>query len=229
MTLSVAYTFGLVQSNATLNVTLPGGSAAGDMCVVEMAGYPSDTSNPTGFTAGDYAQNSDSAEMRTAWKTLTGTDISNNFVTMPGSPDFNDVNCAIWVAHSDLGNPVVDGHTARWAFDGSSPNTVYDSGTITVAATGNVIVCVLMGGRGGTGGNTWSSTPGGVTIDQNAPSNAIHTLAYHYTFTGPGTTSAQTATCNWATDRETAAVIGVAEPVVGPVTSYIRQARSGSS
>lgn len=234
MTLSlVGYVKGHAPSSSTINITLPGGTAAGDLSVGAGFQLVGSGSTPTGYTLLDGPTASDSAEVRSWFKVLDATDISNGYTTMPGDPGSNGCPYCIWVWHSTNGSPAVDGHSSRQASDFTNP-TVYDSGTITTTGTNNG-VCVAMGGRAGSPTpSAWSSTPGGVTIDENDPTGSvptagfIHLLAFHYTFGGPGTTSAQTASLDTGNDREHAAVIGVKDAAGGAVTTYLRQVAMGT-
>jgi hypothetical protein len=225
VTLSVGYIHGVASTSTDINITLPGGTLAGDLSVGFGWQLVGSAVLPTGYTALDGPTASDSAEIRSWYKTLDATDITNGYTTMPGDPGFNGCPYSIWIWHSTNGNPFVDGHSVRQASDLTNP-TVFDSGTINTV-NANTGICVGLGGRAGSGPTAWSSTPGGVTIDQNSPSSGagfMHLIAWHYSFAGPGTTSNQTASLDSNLDREHCGVIGVAEPAGAAGQPFIRQA-----
>jgi len=140
------------------NISLPVGSAAGDYCIC-ITGY--DVADPTGFTliyqstmtlnGGQY--------YRTSGKVLDATDISNGYITTPGSP----LSCGeVLLVYRGISAPVFS--AAEEAAAGLSTNNA--TYATTSGARGVLALCVDRNGYA-----TGSTANGGITKLGGAPSS----------------------------------------------------------
>jgi hypothetical protein len=192
----------VASSSSTVNVTLPAGSAAGDLCLAVAIGKAGDTSAPSGFTpvsgANPLTGPGSSSALRAGTKALTSGDISSGFVTMPGDPGFNGIEYVIDVWHSTAGTPTVDA-TSTGSGNPFTTDTVCVIPSVTTTVDG-AIVAVFTGGR--TPGTSWSSLPAGNIHDQQRVGSFVSIYAGHFTQASAGATGTQNATNTGATNKE---------------------------
>lgn len=203
----VGYASAHPNTSSTVNVTLPGGSAAGDLAVSMSFANLTNTATPTGFTL-LVLDNSDSQiESRTAYKTLDATDISNGYITMPGDPGFNGIPQMLWVVSGTA--PAVDVYGNWSEFDGAG-NGVFTVPSVTTSADGAIILV----GAGTRSASGWADYAEYTDVETYVGSGSDHdTFAGHKTQTTAGATGAETITATGAGyGRGATVIVAVNEP-----------------
>lgn len=139
----------IIQDNATVNITLPAGSAAGDLCIC-INGY--NRAIPAGFTLLNTSTmtNNGGQYYTSSFKALVAGDITNGYITV----DVASINCgAALVVYRGISSPVFSA-----------------SGESTTTANNNVTYVSTSGARGVLAFNTdrdgyaaGSTANGGIT------------------------------------------------------------------
>lgn len=183
------------SGNTTFTITLPAGSAAGDLCVVA-ALAPGGLSVPDEFTQiGTVTSTfvSSNSMLLASSKVLDADDISAGTVTMP-APGFTLQRHSLWVV---TGHDGVDASAFAGASTISSDTTVpMPAATATVD---DVLVLRVGGGRGHAGSPSWTSTPdstdtpAGSVDDYVTPNTVVAMYAGHHTLASAGSTGTASA------------------------------------
>ena len=188
-----------VSTGATVDVSLPGGSAAADLAIVVAIGGNTATSVPSGFTgvsgANPRVAGLSTAEIRAATKALSGTDISNGYVTCPADPYFNGIEYILFVVRGGS----IDVSAAGDDVPFTSPDTVCVIPSVTTTAD-NALLIGVTGGR--TPGTSWGSTPAGWTNDQAQIGSYVSIWAGHRTVDTAGASGSANVTNVGAANKE---------------------------
>lgn len=160
------------NANTCINVPLPAGSAAGDLCVQIAADYNSSAvmglGTPTGFTALFSTGVTGNVVNWTGWKVLTATDISNGYV--PGPTGISNST-----AQTNSGQSIVVLRGPSSLVVAAQPTETTASSSfalagINKAARTTYVLAVLAGGYSGSLAFQINSLPGSFSDPQNGSS-----------------------------------------------------------
>ena len=179
-----------VTSSGSSTIALPTGAAAGDLAVIVHAGNQTDTAYVSGWTGIGLVAYSTSSEMRAQYHTVTSGDVSTGNFAIPGSPGFNEIRYVCWT-FTDSATPSVDVSASDQANPSTSPNTTHSMPSVTTPGDNRIIIVSTASRPQGT---TWSSLPGGVTVDDSFIGSGIAMWSGHYAAATAGATGAQTVT-----------------------------------
>lgn len=190
LTLVGTPTTATVTSSASSTIALPTGTAAGDLALIVHAGNQTDTAYVSGWTGVGLVAYSTSSEMRAQYHTVTSGDVAATTFTIPGSPGFNEIRYVCWT-FTDAATPSVDISASDQANPSTSPNTTHSMPSVTTTGADRIVIVATASRPQGT---TWSSLPGGVTVDDSFIGSGIAMWSGHFAAATAGATGAKTVT-----------------------------------